>query len=293
MATLERGGLQLANLEGKAALITGGARGFGRAIAHALARDGADVAIADIAGNLDSDRITGLSTGEDLERTREEIEAIGRRCVAIKANVVVAEDCERMAATAIGELGKIDILCANAGVFSFGLSWELTEDDWDSVLGVNLKGVWQTTKYVVPHMIERRYGKIVVTSSRDGLRAEPNYAHYCASKFGAIGFVKSLAIEVGPYGINVNAVCPTQMADKSLPPRRGWSPYWSMVTGTPSPTYEEYDAASGRENLFEEGGQPDFSVVAEGVRWLVSDEAAIVTGHALPLDAGWIAKRGG
>ena len=283
----------MGNLEGKVALITGGARGFGRAIARALAGDGADIAVADIAGELDSQRISGLSTGEDLDETRAEIEALGHRCVAIRANVAVAPDCERMAATAIEELGKIDILCANAGVFSYGPSWELTEDDWDSVLDVNLKGIWLTTKYVVPHMIERRYGKIVVTSSRDGLRAEPNYAHYSASKFGAIGFVKSLAIEVGPYGINVNAVCPTQMADKSLPPRRGSSPYWAMVTGTPSPTYEEFDAASGRENLFEEGGQPDFSVVAEGVRWLVSDEARIVTGHALPLDAGWIAKRGG
>lgn len=283
----------MGNLEGKVALITGGARGFGRAIAHALAADGADIAIADIAGELDSERIRGLSSADDLVRTKGEIEALGRRCVAIRANVMVAADCESMAATAIAQLGKIDILCANAGVFSFGLSWELNEDDWDSVLGVNLKGVWLTTKYVVPHMIERRYGKVVVTSSRDGLRAEPNYAHYCASKFGVIGFVKSLAIEAGPYGINVNAVCPTQMADKSLPPRTGWHPYWSMVTGTPEPTYEEYDEASGRENLFEEGGQPDFTEVAEGVRWLVSDEARLVTGHALPLDAGWIAKRGG
>jgi NAD(P)-dependent dehydrogenase (short-subunit alcohol dehydrogenase family) len=281
------------NLEGKVALITGGARGFGRAIAHALAGDGADIAIADIAGELPSERIRGLSTPDDLERTKAEVEALGRRCIAIRANVSDADDCERMAAAVVDEFSRVDILAANAGVFSFGLSWELTEDDWDTVLGVNLKGVWLTTKYVVPHMIRRRYGKIVVTSSRDGLRAEPNYAHYCASKFGAIGFVKSLAIELGPYDINVNAICPTQMADKSLPPTQAPSPYRSMVTGTASPTYEEFDQASGRENLFEHGGQPDFSEVAEGVRWLVSDQARLVTGHALPVDAGWIAKRGG
>lgn len=281
------------NLEGKVALITGGARGFGRAIARALAGDGADIAIADIAGELPSGRVSGLSTRDDLERTKAEVEALGRRCIAIRANVADAGDCERMAAAVINEFSRVDILAANAGVFSFGLSWELTEDDWDTVLGVNLKGVWLTTKYVVPHMIRQRYGKIVVTSSRDGLRAEPNYAHYCASKFGAIGFVKSLAIELGPYDINVNAICPTQMADKSLPPRHTSSPYWSMVTGTASPTYEEFDRASGRENLFEGGGQPDYSEVAEGVRWLVSDEARLLTGHALPMDAGWIAKRGG
>jgi NAD(P)-dependent dehydrogenase (short-subunit alcohol dehydrogenase family) len=283
----------VADLEGKVALITGGARGFGRAIARALASDGADIAIADIAGEMASERVRGLSTTDDLEQTRAEIEAAGRRCIAIRANVAEAADCERMAAAVIDEFGKVDILSANAGVFSFGLSWELTEDDWDTVLGVNLKGVWLTTKYVVPHMIRRRYGKIVVTSSRDGLRAEPNYAHYCASKFGAIGFVKSLAIELGPYDVNVNAICPTQMADKSLRPSSGSSPYWSMVTGTASPTYEQFDEASGRENLFEHGGQPDFSEVAEGVRWLVSDQARLITGHALPMDAGWIAKRGG
>jgi NAD(P)-dependent dehydrogenase (short-subunit alcohol dehydrogenase family) len=283
----------MGGLEGRTALVTGGARGFGRAIALALARDGADIAIADIAGEMSSEVIRGLSSAEDLDRTRDEIEGLGRRCIAVRANVVSAADCEQMAAAAMEEFGRIDILSANAGVFSFGRSWELTEDDWDSVLGVNLKGVWLTTKYVVPYMIERRFGRIVVTSSRDGLRAEPNYAHYCASKFGVIGFVKSLAIEVGPYGINVNAVCPTQMADRSLPPRGGTHPYWSMVTGTPSPTYDEFDEASGRENLFACGGQPDFTEVAEGVRWLVSDGARLVTGHALPMDAGWIAKRGG
>jgi len=283
----------MSDLEGKVALITGGARGFGRAIARALAGDGADIAIADIAGELPSERVRGLSTTHDMEQTKADIEASGSRCIAIRANVADAGDCERMAAAVIDEFGKVDILAANAGVFSFGLSWELTEDDWDTVLGVNLKGVWLTTKYVVPHMIRRRYGKIVVTSSRDGLRAEPNYAHYCASKFGAIGFVKSLAIELGPYDINVNAICPTQMADKSLPPRTAWSPYWSMVAGTTSPTYEQFDEASGRENLFERGGQPDFSEVAEGVRWLVSEQARLITGHALPMDAGWIAKRGG
>ena len=283
----------MGELDGKTALVTGGARGFGRAIAHLLAREGADVALADIAGELPSERITGLATQDDLSRTAAEVEALGRRSAAIRADVTKAADCERMAAEAIEAFGKLDILCANAGVFSFGRAWELTEDDWDTVLAVNLKGVWLTTKYVVPHMIERRYGKIVITASRDGLRAEPNYAHYNASKFGVIGYMKSLAIELGPYEITVNAICPTQMADKSSRPRGPGGPYWEMVTGKPDATYEEFDEASGRENLFERGGQPDFGEVAEGVLWLASDRSRLVTGHALPLDAGWIAKRGG
>ncbi len=283
------------DLEGRTALITGGARGFGRAIALLLAGHGADIAIADIARELPSDHFRGMSDRERLLRTREEIEALGRKAVAIEADVTSAADCERMAAEAIAGLGRIDVLCANAGVFSLAPSWELTEEEWDTVLDVNLKGVWQTTKYVVPHMMERRSGKIVITSSRDGLRAEANYAHYNASKFGAIGFMKSLAIELGPYGINVNAVCPTQMADKSIEHRGGSEThaYWDQVTGKAGSTWDEFDAASGRENLFEEGGQPDFGDVAEGVLWLASDGSKLVTGHALPVDAGWIAKRGG
>jgi NAD(P)-dependent dehydrogenase (short-subunit alcohol dehydrogenase family) len=285
----------MGELDGKTALITGGARGFGRAVARLFAREGADVAIADIAGELPSERVRGLATENDLERTRGEIEELGRKAIAIRADVTKAADCERMAREAIEGLGRIDILHANAGVFSFGKAWELTEDDWDTVLTVNLKGTWLTTKYVVPHMIERRYGKIVMTSSRDGLRMEPNYAHYNASKAGIIAYAKSLAIELGPYEINVNAVCPGQMADRSAPRRAGevGHPYWDMVTGKEGSTYEEFDLASGRENLFEEGGQLDFGEVAEGVLWLASDRSHMVTGHALPVDRGWIAKRGG
>ena len=286
----------MGELDGKTALITGAARGFGRAVAILFAREGADVAIADIAGELSSERVSGMATADDLERTKREIEALGRRAVAIRADVTKAADCERMAAETLDAFGRIDILHANAGVFSYGKSWELTEDDWDTVLGVNLKGIWLTTKYVVPHMIERRYGKIVMTSSRDGLRVEPNYAHYNASKAGVIAFAKSLAIELGPYEINVNAVCPGQMADRSQKAHRlgrTTSAYWDMVTGKEGSTYEDFDLASGRENLFEEGGQIDFSEVAEGVLWLASDRSHMVTGHALPLDRGWIAKRGG
>ena len=283
----------MGELEGKAALITGGARGFGRAMALLFAREGADVAVADIAGELDSKRIAGMATEDDLERTVGEIEALGRQAAGIQTDVTKPDDCERMAETAVEALGGIDILCANAGVFSLAPALELTEDEWDTVMAVNLKGVWLTTKYVAPHMIARRSGRIVITSSRDGLRAEANYAHYNASKFGVIGYMKSLAIELGPFEINVNAICPTQMADKSSRPPASTNLYWDQVVGKSNSTYEEFDEASGRENLFEAGGQPDFGDVAEAALWLVSDRSRLVTGVALPVDAGWIAKRGG
>jgi len=275
------------------ALITGGARGFGRAIARLLAREGADIAIADIGHNLPSERFSALATADQIRQTVGEIEAMGRKAIGLQADVTHADDCQRMAETTVQAFGKIDILCANAGVFSMGPAWELTEEEWDLLMDVNLKGIWLTTKYVAPHMIQRRYGKIVMTSSRDGLRMEPNYAHYCAAKAGVIAYAKALAIELGPYEINVNAICPTQMADKSLPPRASTHPYWDQVVGHPNATYEEFDIVSGKENLFERGGQPDFSEVAEGVLWLVSDASRLVTGHALPMDGGWIAKRGG
>ncbi len=283
----------MGQLDNKTALITGGARGFGRAIAHLLAREGADIAIADIGHNLPSSRVGATASADLMASTVKEIEAMGRKAVGIQADVTKEADCQRMAAEAIAALGHIDILCANAGTFSFGKAWELTEDEWDIVVGVNLKGVWLTTKAVVPHMIERRYGKIVCTSSRDGLRVEPNYAHYCASKAGVIGYAKALAIEVGPYNINVNAVCPTQMTDRSRPKPTGSHPYWDMVTGHANSTYDEFDIASGEENLLPVNGQPDFPEVAKGVLWLVSDAADMITGQAIPLDWGWIAKRGG
>jgi NAD(P)-dependent dehydrogenase (short-subunit alcohol dehydrogenase family) len=283
----------MGELEGKAALITGGARGFGRAMALLFAREGADIAVADIAGELGSDRIDGMATQDDLERTVGEVEALGRPAAGIQADVTKADDCKRMAETAIEALGRIDILCANAGVFSLAPALELTEDEWDTVMAVNLKGVWLATKNVAPHMIARRSGSIVITSSRDGLRAEANYAHYNASKFGVIGYMKSLAIELGPFEINVNAICPTQMADKSSRPPASTNPYWDQVVGKSNSTYEEFDEASGRENLFEGGGQPDFGDVAEAALWLASDRSRLVTGVALPVDAGWIAKRGG
>ena len=283
----------MGQLDGKSALITGGARGFGRAIARLLAREGADIAIADIGHNLPSTRFSNLATVEQIQKTTAEIQALGRKAMGIQADVTKADDCKRMADETLAAFGKIDILCANAGVFTMNPAWELTEEEWDWLMDVNLKGIWLATKYVVPHMIERRYGKIVMTSSRDGLRMEANYAHYCAAKAGVIAYAKALAIELGPYDINVNAICPTQMTDRSLPPRASSSPYWDQVVGHPNATYEEFDLMSGKENLFEKGGQPDFTEVAEGVLWLVSDASRLVTGHALPMDAGWIAKRGG
>jgi NAD(P)-dependent dehydrogenase (short-subunit alcohol dehydrogenase family) len=282
-------------LDGKTALITGGARGFGRAVALLLAREGADLALADLGANPMSGPGYRPASLDNLLCTSRKVQALGRRCHAIEANVVRAADCQRMASEAIAALGHIDILIANAGAATNAPAWLITEEEWDFVHDVNLKGVFLTTKYVVPHMIERRTGKIVVVASRNGLRVERNYAHYNAAKAGAIHFAKSLALELGPYDINVNAICPTQMWDKSRLRERTpeLGKYWDQVVGHENATYEEFDLAAGRDNLFERGGRPDFKEVAEGVLWLVSERSRLVTGLALPMDAGWIVKRGG
>jgi NAD(P)-dependent dehydrogenase (short-subunit alcohol dehydrogenase family) len=281
-------------LHGKCALVTGAARGFGRAVAHLLAEAGADVAVADL-GDHASRSPYPMAGRAELERTVAELREHGVKAHAIEADVTRAEDCERMTREAIDGLGGIDILVANAGGATSARAWELTEADWDFVHEVCLKSVFLTTRAVVPHMIERRAGKIVLTASRNGLRVERGYAHYNAAKAGVIHYGKSLALELGPYEVNVNIVCPTQMADKSQarPANPEAQKYWDQVTGRAAATYEEFDAASGRDNLFERGGQPDYREVAEGVLWLVSDGARLVTGLALPMDAGWIVKRGG
>ena len=132
-----------------------------------------------------------------------------------------------------------------------------------------------------------------MSGSRNSLKAEPNYAHYVAAKHGLLGFMKALAIELGPYEINVNAICPSQMVDKSRPPRSTSRVYWDRVVGHENATYAEFDLESGRDNLFDRRGQIDFADVAEAILWLVSDQSKPVTGQTLAVDNGWNVKRGG
>jgi NAD(P)-dependent dehydrogenase (short-subunit alcohol dehydrogenase family) len=282
----------MGDLTGKTAVITGGAGGLGRAIGRALGREGAEVALVDL---KDSDKAVRpeKAAHQRLAEAVAEVGEMAPRVIGLQADVTVEADCQNMTDQLLDQLGKIDIFISNAGLATSGNAWELTEEEWDWVHNANLKGFFLSTKYVIPHMIARRYGKIVVTSSRNGLRVEKGYAHYNAAKAGAIHYAKSLALELGPYDINVNAVCPTQMTDRTNPPRDRPNPYWQQVTGKENPTWEEFDRASGADNLFEDRGQPDFSEVAEGVSWLVSDKSSLVTGLALPMDAGWIVKRGG
>ena len=271
----------MARLEGKVALITGGARGQGRAHAVTLAREGADVIVLDIAGQIDSVPYE-MARPDDLKQTVSEVEDLDRRAVAIQADVRSQDQLDQAVAEGIATFGKIDILLANAGVWALGPLWELTEEQWRDMVDVVLTGSWHSVKAVAPHMIDRRQGAIVLTSSVNGLEGGPNYAHYTAAKHGVIGLMRSAALELAPYNVRCNAVCPgfidTKMND--------WQGCYDMMAGAPGGTPEDraeaarnWSALAGRSLL-----KP--TTVSKAVLWLVSDDAEDVTGVALPVDGG-------
>jgi NAD(P)-dependent dehydrogenase (short-subunit alcohol dehydrogenase family) len=221
-----------------------------------------------------------------------EIRSFGRKAIFTSVDVTREDDCQRMVEDALLAFGKIDIAIPNAGLGgSVGRVWETGLADWRGTIDVCLTGAFLSVKHAIPHMIERRYGKIIFVSSRDGLRGEPYTCAYNSAKHGMHGLMKTLAIELGPYNVNVNAVCPTSMGSMGI--ASDSDPYWELMTGKIGATEADYDAWAGKQNLFERPGRVTPEEVAEGVLWLASDRSGLVTGHALPLDAGWIAKRGG
>jgi NAD(P)-dependent dehydrogenase (short-subunit alcohol dehydrogenase family) len=187
-------------LKDSIAIVTGGGRGIGRGIAQCLARAGANIVIADLP-----------AAREDVERTAELVEREGAKTLLVPVDVRDWSQVEAMAQAALDHFGQIDVLVNNAGVISVGGVVTLAEEDWDRVLDVNLKGTFLCCKAIAPHMMQRRSGRIVNISSQAGKRGAAGLAHYCASKWGIIGFTQSLAHELAPLGITVNAVCPGEV----------------------------------------------------------------------------------
>ena len=187
-------------LKDTVAIVTGGARGIGRGIAQELAREGAHIVIADLP-----------SLQEEMEQTGALVEGEGVQALLTHCDVTDWSQVSALASTTQERFGRIDILVNNAGVISVAAVVTMSEEAWDRVLDVNLKGTFLCCKAVAPHMMERRAGRIVNLSSQAGKRGEAGAAHYCASKFGVIGFTQAFAREMGPFNVTVNAVCPGEV----------------------------------------------------------------------------------
>jgi 3-oxoacyl-[acyl-carrier protein] reductase len=241
-------------LSGKVALVTGAAQGIGKAIAMLLARNGADVVVSDI--NL-----------EKAQETANEIEGMGRRSFAIKVNVADLKDVERMGEAIVEQFGRIDILVNNAGITRDRLILRMTEEDWDAVLDVNLKGTFNCTKAAIRYMSKQKSGKIVSIASVSGEMGNPGQANYAASKAGVIGFTKTIAREFAGRGINVNAIAPGYIQTP-------------MTDAVPEKAKEELKRMIPMERL----GKPED--VAQAVLFLVSENSSYITGQVLNVNGG-------
>jgi len=199
-------------VEGKVAFITGAARGQGRSHAVRLAEEGADIIAVDICEDIEFVTYPG-PTEKDLEETVHQVEALDRRIVATKADVRDYDALKAAVDDGVAQLGRLDIVSANAGIGSSPYSaWEIPGDVWQGMLDINLTGVWHTCKVAIPHMIDGgRGGSIVLTSSMAALRTYANIAHYTAAKHGVVGLMRTLALELGPHNIRVNSIRPTQV----------------------------------------------------------------------------------
>ena len=272
---------------GKVAFITGAARGQGRSHAIRLAQEGADIIAVDLAGQIGSVPYA-MSTPDDLAETVKEVEALDRRIVATQADVRDYAAVKAALDDGVAQLGRLDIVSANAGIFSFGTMEELDETQWQDMIDVNLTGVWHAAKAAIPHLRAAGGGSMILTSSTAGLQALPNTGHYNAAKHGVVGLMRTLALELAPDMIRVNSVHPTavntdmiqnpatyELFAPDLPEadrtRDALAPRFQELNVLPIPWVEPVD-------------------ISNAVLWLASDESRYVTGVTLPVDAGLLIK---
>ena len=270
----------MGQLDGKVALITGGARGQGRSHALTLAREGCDIAFCDISEPLKTP-LYRTSTTEDRIETEKMVLETGRRCLAVEADVRDRAAMTEFVARTIDELGKIDIVLANAGMTAFSPVWETPYEIWDETIDICLTGVWNTVRPVLPHLRERKQGCIVLTSSNAGLTPIPNVAPYVAAKHGVTGLMKVLAVEMAAFNVRVNSVHPCGVNTPLVMNQPGLD----LFSGKVGATFEDAEPGMKSLNLLDVALiEPED--VSQAILYLVSDAARYVTGTALTVDAG-------
>ena len=277
----------MGKLDGKVAFITGAARGQGRAHAVRMAEEGADIIALDLCADLDTVQYP-MPTETDLAETVRLVEAVDRRIIARKGDVRDLSALKDLVAEGVSELGRLDIVVANAGVNgAFGPSWEVDEHVWDTTIGIDMTGVWKTTTAAIPAIIGGgRGGSIVLTSSLLGLKGMPNVVDYVVAKHGVVGLMRTLALELAPYSIRVNSVHPGNV---DTPIFNNDALRRLFVPDSPEVTDAQFAAASSRFMALPIPWLQPIDI-ANATLWLVSDEARYVTGVALPVDAGWSIK---
>ncbi|CAN3127902.1 mycofactocin-coupled SDR family oxidoreductase [Mycobacterium sp. smrl_JER01] len=272
----------MGRLSGKVALITGAARGIGRAQALRFAQEGAGIIGIDLCGRIDT-VVVPPATREDLEETAQHVRATGAAMTTATADVRDVDALRAAVEDGVRAFGGLDIVCATAGITSRGLALDIPERTWQTMLDVNLTGVFHTCQVSVPHLIARGGGAMVLVSSIAGLRGLAGVGHYTAAKHGVVGLMRTLANELAPRRIRVNTIHPTNV-DTPLIQNDAVSIAFRPDLDRP-PTRAEFAAAARPMNMLDIPWVDPMDV-ANASLFLASDEARYITAVALPVDAG-------
>jgi (+)-trans-carveol dehydrogenase len=271
-------------VEGKVAFITGAARGQGRAHAVRLAQEGADIIAVDICKKIDTVDLIAAATPEDLAETADLVKGHNRRIYTAEVDVRDYDALKAAVDTGVEQLGKLDIIVANAGIGNGGQTLDKTsEADWTAMIDINLSGVWKTVKAGVPHILAGgNGGSIILTSSVGGLKAYPHCGHYVAAKHGVVGLMRTFAVELGAQNIRVNSVHPTNV-NTPLFMNDGTMRLFRPDLENPGP--DDMKVVGQLMHTLPIGWvEPED--IANAVLFLASDEARYVTGVTLPIDGG-------
>jgi SDR family mycofactocin-dependent oxidoreductase len=271
----------MGRLEGKVAFITGAARGQGRSHALRLAQEGADIIAVDIDEQVQTS-LSPTATDADLAETVKLVEELDRRIIARTADVRDLAALESVVAEGMAEFGRLDIVCANAGILSTGGIWELTEHQWQEMADINFTGVWKTAKAAIPSMIgQGNGGSVILTSSVGGMVAMAGIGHYVAAKHGVVGLMRALAVELAPHGIRCNSVHPSTVDTPMIANPGGYQ----LFTGIEGADRQLAERNMVTLNAFKIPWVEAIDV-SNAVLWLASDEARYVTGTTQVVDAG-------